>query len=116
LALDRPIHEYPSIQTWIQGLTEQWGEPPSDLDDRLRVVESFCRFVDGEPDRLITESSRDVESGKRIRIKVRRHYSERIAEFQSTLAGDARTKARAANIVRSFFIHNGIFMQAGLQE
>lgn len=109
------IQEHQAIQTWLHGLTEQWGEPPGDFDHRVALVEQFCRFVDQDPDALIAACSREVESGKRIRIKARRLYTEKIAEFQDSLEGDTRAKGRAGNIVRSFFIHNGIFMQAGVQ-
>ena len=82
------------------------------MESRLEVLERFCRFVERDPDAIIAECEREVEGGKRIRIKGRRFYSEQIAEFQAKAPGDARAQARAANVVRSFFIHNGIFMQA----
>jgi hypothetical protein len=115
MALTADIRGYATVQSWIDGLREQWGEEPGDLDKRLEVLERFCRFMDKDPDTLIEDCSRVVESGKRIKIKVRRQYTEKIAEFQGSADGDARAQARAGNIVRSFFIHNGIFMQAGLQ-
>jgi len=116
LALGKPIRDYAAVQVWIQGLTEQWGEAPSDMGARLAVLERFCDFVERDPDSLIQECSREVEGGKRIRIKARRLYSEKIAEFQSSVEGDARSQGRAGNTIRSFLIHNGIFMQAGVQS
>jgi hypothetical protein len=108
--------DYPSVHTWRQGLTEQWGEEPANFADRVATLHSFCAFVESDPDAMIEECTREVESGKRIRIKARRKYSEKIAEFQAAAPGDGRAQARAANTVRSFFIHNGIFMQAGLSD
>lgn len=104
-----------TVRTWLHGLTEQWGEAPSDFDGRLETLSHFCQFVGQEPDALIAACTREVESGKRIRIKERRFYTEKIAEFQESADGDARAKGRAGNVIRSFFIHNGIFMQAGVQ-
>ena len=104
-----------TIQTWLRGLTEQWGEAPSDFDQRVALVGRFCEFVEQDPDAIIATCSREVESGKRIRIKERRLYTDKIAEFQQTVDGDARAQGRAGNVIRSFFIHNGIFMQAGVQ-
>ena len=98
----------------MNGLRELWGEEPADMPDRLAVLQRFCRFVEREPDAIIEECSRDVEGGKRIRIKKRRFYSERIDEFQASVDGDARARARTGNVVRSFMIHNGIFMQGGV--
>lgn len=109
------LKETEAVQTWLRGLTEQWGEAPADFDERVALLARFCEFLEQDPDEIIAACSREVESGKRIRIKERRRYSEKIAEFQDTLEGDARTKGRAGNIIRSFFIHNGIFMQAGIQ-
>jgi hypothetical protein len=99
----------------MQGLRQQWGSEPDDMDHQLEVLERFCRYVDRDPDAIIGECSREVDGGKRIRIKGRRFYSEKIAEFQASASGDARGKARVGNTVRSFLIHNGIFIQAGLQ-
>ena len=104
-----------TVKTWLNGLTEHWGEAPSDFDQRVETLGRFCQFVGQDPDTVIAACSREVESGKRIRIKERRFYTEKIAEFQETLDGDARAKGRAGNVIRSFFIHNGIFMQAGVQ-
>ena len=89
---------------------------PADFERRLELLERFCAFAGRDPDAMIAECTREVESGKRIRIKARRLYSEKIAEFQESAGGDARARARAGNIIRSFFIHNGIFMQAGLSQ
>ncbi len=110
------IRDCATVQTWVRALAEQWGEEPSDLDARIAILQRFCGFVQRDPDALIEECTREVESGKRIRVKARREYTARIADFQATVGGEARAQARAANIVRSFFIHNGIFMQAGLAE
>ena len=104
-----------SVQQWVRGLEEQWGERPSDIDARFTTLSAFSEFTGKAPDEMIAECTREVESGKRIRIKARRLYSDKIAEFQAVAAGDARQQGRAGNTVRSFFIHNGIFMQAGVQ-
>jgi hypothetical protein len=86
------------------------------MTQRLDVLNRFVAFVGKDPDTIIEECTREVESGKRIRIKARREYSEKIAEFQATVEGNPRQQSKAANLVRSFFIHNGIFMQAGLSD
>ena len=92
----------------------QWGEEPADMAARIETLEQFCAFVERGPDAIIEECSREVEGGKRIRIKKRRFYSEKIDEFQGSVHGDARAQTRAGNVVRSFMIHNGIFMQGGV--
>lgn len=107
------IADYASVQQWVRGLKEQWGDDP-DMSQRYDILQSFAAFTGSDPDKMIAECTREVESGKRIRIKARREYSEKIAEFQATIEGNPRQQSKAANHVRSFFIHNGIFMQAGL--
>lgn len=82
---------------------------------RLETLERFCALVERDPDAIIAECAREVEGGKRIRIKKRRFYSEKIEEFQASVKGDTRAQTRAGNMVRSFMIHNGIFMQGGVQ-
>lgn len=113
MALDKPIADYETVQTWQSGLREQWGEEP-DMAARSDALLRFCEFAGTDPDVLIAECTRAVESGKRIRIKARREYSEKIAEFQAASGGTGREQLKLGSTIRSFFIHNGIFMQAGL--
>jgi len=113
VALDKPIAGYETVQTWRNGLLEQWGEEP-DMPARAGALERFCEFTGKDPDTLIAECTREVESGKRIRIKARREYTQKIAEFQAASGGTPREQRKLGNTIRSFFIHNGIFMQAGL--
>ena len=107
------IAEYESVRQWAKGLAEQWGEAP-EMDQRCATLNAFVDLVDKDPDTIIADCTREVDSGKRIRIKARREYSAKIEEFQLSVEGDARKQAKVANYVRSFFIHNGIFMQAGV--
>ncbi len=109
------IADYDSVRQWVRGLEEQWGDEP-DMEQRHAVLQRFADFAGKDPDAMIAECTREVESGKRIRIKARREYTEKIAAFQATVEGNARQQSKAANFVRSFFIYNGIFMQAGLGE
>jgi hypothetical protein len=111
----RGIEDYETVRQWARGLKEQWGDEP-DMTQRLQVLQSFVDLTGRDPDAIIDECTRTVESGKRIRIKARREYTAKIQEFQASIEGNSRQQAKAANYIRSFFIHNGIFMQAGLTE
>ena len=115
MALTKQIGDYASVQAWLQGLREQWGREPEDAASRMHILERFCLFVERDPDTVIQECVREVEGGKRIRVKGRRFYNDKIAEFQGSVDGDSRTRAHWGNTVRSFLIHNGIFLQSGLQ-
>jgi hypothetical protein len=116
VVLAKPAADYAAVKTWRSGLKAQWGEEPADFSDRVALLERFCDLAGRDPDVMIEDCTREVDSGKRIRIKARREYSEKIAEFQASSAGDARAQGRVGNVIRSFFIHNGIFMQAGLAD
>jgi hypothetical protein len=113
-ATRKDIGTQSTVRAWVDGLREQWGEEPADMAARVEILAGFCRLVQQDPDAIIAECSREVEGGKRIRIKKRRFFSEKIDEFQSSVDGDARNQTRAGNVIRSFMIHNGIFMQGGV--
>ena len=115
MAQAKQIRDQATLQTWLQGLRQQWGEEPDDWDGRVQALTAFCAFVEKDPDTVIKECVRQTESGKRIRAKGRRFYNDKIAEWQASLPGDRPARARAGNAVRSFLIHNGIFLQSGLQ-
>ena len=115
MAQGRRIRDQATVRTWLQGLREQWGEDPADWEDSLEALAGFCAFVSKDPDTVIKECVRESESGKRISVKGRRFYNQKIAEWQASLPGDSLAQRRAGNAVRSFLIHNGIFLQSGLQ-
>ena len=115
MAQAHQIRDQATVQTWLRGLREQWGEEPSDWEDRLEALAGFCAFVSKHPDAVIEECVRESDSGKRISVKGRRFYNDKVAEWQASLAGDRAAQVRAGNAVRSFLIHNGIFLQSGLQ-
>ena len=43
------------MQTWLQGLREQWGEEPDDWERRLKALAGFCAFAEKDPDTVIKE-------------------------------------------------------------
>jgi hypothetical protein len=111
-----PMSEYAAVKTWLEDLRQQWGtDPLQDDPDCVQAVERFCRFVDKDPDAMIRECFIRKEGQKKISYKGRTFYYNKIAEFQDSLDEEARNKVRIGNHVRSFFIHNGVFMQSGMQ-
>lgn len=109
--LSKPIGEYDSVKDWFDGYEQSWGRRDNEEPYKLEVLESFCRFVAKDPDTMIAECLRPLEDGyKKIRPKTRRNYIARIEEFEAGEQGGRR----AANVVRSFLIHNGVAMSADI--
>ena len=102
---------YKTVQTWIAGVHEQSGVSPENDAKRLQMLAEFCARIEKDPDQMIDECLRDVEGGKKIRIKGRRFYAEKIAEFEQQAEGSPGEKRQKANHVRSFLIHNGVLLQ-----
>jgi len=115
MTLTKAIGEYETARTWFEGLRRQWGEEPSDWEERLKALAAFCAFAEKDPDTMVSECLRESASGMRISAKGRRFYNDKIAEWQESVPGDRAAQGRAGNAVRSFLIHNGIFLQAGIQ-
>jgi hypothetical protein len=116
-APDKPIDSYESVKTWFKGLKEQSGIEPGEDPSRLAILGEFCEFAGLDPDEavracLLVKEGRDTK----ISIKGRRAMAERIAEFQERDQSlNSRDRAKRGNTVRSFLIHNGILLQAGMQ-
>ena len=107
------LRDQKTVRTWYEGLRTQSNVDPDATLDRLEILARFCQRVGQTPDEIVGDCVRETEQGARLRPKARRRYVEEIVEFQRTAPGDAREQARCANTIRSFLIHNGIFLQAG---
>lgn len=108
--------EYASVQTWIEGLQKHWGgDPVSDDPDRLPALEAFCRYANVAPDQIINETTMIKDGEKRIRTKGRERYAALIDNWQATLEGSRARRGKLGNAVRSFLIHNGVLLAAGMQ-
>lgn len=95
-----------SVRRWLESRAGLWGIR-SINDDLLEWLERFCREVDKEPDALIDECLRPATDSDSLvlRTRARRRYIDAIERFEQETASRA-----AANVVRSFFIHNGVAM------
>ena len=112
----KPLLDYASVQTWLDGLRQHWGgDPVSDDPERLPMLEAFCRWVNRDPDQVIKETTMIKDGERRIRVQGRNRYAALIAEWQDTVEGSRIRKAKWGNTVRSFLIHNGVLLQSGIQ-
>jgi len=112
----KPLLEYVSVQTWMEGLAQHWGgDPLTDEPERLPMLEAFCRYANRDPDQIIKETTMIKDGEKRIRTKGRERYSTLIDEWQAMQEGSRIRKGKWGNTVRSFLIHNGVLLAAGMQ-
>ena len=112
----RPLTEYASVQAWLDGLKQHWGgDPVTDDPDRMPMLEAFCVYANRDPDQIIKETTMIKDGEKRIRTKGRERYAALIDEWQATIEGSRIRKGKAGNTVRSFLIHNGVLLAAGMQ-
>jgi hypothetical protein len=105
------LHEDKTVQAWLEGVHEQSGVSPDSDAQRIAILAEFCAFVDKEPGQVIDECIRDVEGGKKIRVKGRRFYAQKVQEFEQQGEGSPSQKRQKANYIRSFLIHNGVLLQ-----
>lgn len=109
-----------TIQRWFDQLTDS-GDA---RQEKLAVLEEFCRFCNETPDALIAslfratpkpepgeDSSEPIagagQYGPRIKLKRRRQVIEWIEAFEPEHGGRP-----SGNVVRSFLIHNGVALTA----
>lgn len=113
----RPLAEYASVATWLDGLRRHWGgDPANDDPERLPMLEAFCRYAGRDPDQVIKETTMIKNGERRIRVKGRQRYADLIDEWQASIEGSRIRKAKWGNTVRSFLIHNGVLLQSGVQS
>ena len=115
MTIDRPIENYRTVGVWFEDYKKQWAGRAEDLTSRLDILRRFCEFVGKDPDSVIQECLHTSEGQTKISIRGRRYYDDMIREFQESVEGDARLRIHCGNTIRSFLIHNGIFLQSGLQ-
>ena len=113
----RPMLEYASVQTWIDGLRQHWGgDPVADDPERLPALEAFCRYANVDPDAIIKQTTMLKDGERRIRIKGRERYAALIDEWQAKIEGSRTRRGKFGNIVRSFLIHNGVLLASGMER
>jgi hypothetical protein len=110
----RDLREYATVQTWYTGLREQSHVDPDADPLRLEALRGFCEFVGKDPDTIIRECLREVGDQVKLSYKGRRHYASKIAEFEQHASNThySSERSRIGSNLRSFLIHNGIFLQA----
>ena len=102
----------PAVQKWLESLRKRGGEEVSLDDERVKLVKGFCEYVAKSPDEVVDYCwLRNRKDGLRsISSKRRKETSGQIEEYISQTGRTGYQATVAANTVRSFLIHNGVFM------
>jgi RNase H-fold protein (predicted Holliday junction resolvase) len=75
------MQDSPAVQKWLESLRKRSGEEISLHDERVKLVKGFCEYVGKTPDEVVDYC------------------------WLRNRKDDV-----AANTIRSFLIHNGVFM------
>ena len=78
----------------------------------LELLGGFCEATGQGPEELVASCFRVTKEGDRkISIKGRRAVQEAIESFIAKRGETGHAAVAAGNVLRSFLIHNGVFMQ-----
>jgi len=108
--LEKPIKSYESVQVWLESYARFWGSALEE-EESFETLARFCDLVNKDPDGIIGDCLRPQEEGDRLLLstRARRRYIEQIQEFERQ-----EGSRHKANIIRSFFIHNGVAMNPSI--
>ena len=109
------LAEYKTVQKWLKGVHYQSPASTTTDADRLSTLLKFCQLAEKDPDTIIAECFRAPKEGdawKHIKFKTRRSYSALIDQAQEEIFSGGAAGRQRGSIIRSFFIHNGVSMQA----
>jgi hypothetical protein len=109
------LAEYRTVQNWLKGVHLQSPASTTTDEDRLNTLLKFCNLAEKDPETIIADCFRAQNEGevwKRIKFKTRRTYSALIDQAEVQLFGGGTAGRQRGSIIRSFFIHNGVSMQA----
>jgi hypothetical protein len=109
------LAEYKTVQKWLKGVHDQSPASTTTDTDRLSTMLKFCQLAEKDPDTIIADCFRAQQEGdvwKRIKFKTRRAYSALIDQAEEQLFGGGAAGRQRGSMIRGFFIHNGVSMQA----
>ncbi len=99
-----------ATRAWLSSRAAYWG-PGASQAGFVETLAEFCEFAGKMPDEILSECLRPSKEGGALvlRVRARRQYIDAIERFE------AQTGSRkAANVVRSFLIYNGVAMNPSI--
>jgi hypothetical protein len=111
----------PGIES--QASVKQWAaaagfdhDPAEVRERKFRILAGFCAKVDKSPDELVAFCIlRKKATGERfLSVKRREAVNGWLDEFAAEQGWTGKQAVADANVVRSFLIHNGVFIQGSV--
>ena len=103
--------ESPSVARWFASAGYD-QDPPAEQEERVAFLTEFCRHLGKAPDELVAGCLRTTKQGDTaISAKGRNAVQTAIDEFVASTGRTDRDAVVAGNALRSFLIHNGVFIQ-----
>jgi len=106
--------------TESQGSVRQWAagagldhDPAEARERKLGILSDFCARVGKQPDELVAFCIlRKKATGERfLSVKRREAVNDWLDKFAAEQGWTGKEAVVNANVVRSFLIHNGVFIQ-----
>jgi hypothetical protein len=110
--MNHDIESHGSVKQWAASAAHH-EDPPEAREQKLRILADFCAKVEKEPDELVAFCIlRKKETGERfLSVKRRETVNNWLDEFAAEQGWAGKQAVTNANVVRSFLIHNGVFIQ-----
>jgi hypothetical protein len=105
------IANEPMVRRWFEsaGLDD---DPEAEKERRLGLLAEFCDHTGQPPSELVTGLLRTTKAGDTaISAKRREAMNATIDEFVEKGGHTGKDAVVTGNIIRSFLVHNGIFIQ-----
>ena len=96
------LKQYPSVARWIELTQDSSLRPARDWNRRLGYLSGFCESKGIDPDTLIKESLSDG--------KAKNGHLRDMKQWVASLPGSDRDRHEAENMIRHFFMKNGMRM------
>jgi hypothetical protein len=100
-----------TVRRWFASAALE-GAPEEDKLRRLVLLADFCRHSGQSPDELVAGLLRTTKTGDTaISAKRRKAMNATIDQFVAVRGLDGKDAVVTGNTLRSFLVHNGIFIQ-----
>ena len=98
------LRDYKTVQKWLEEKPMGFQPVKEDPEKKLALLQAYLDHIGVDPDTLIATSTDLVPTGS----KVRNGHLKSLKVWVSGLDMSESAKTRTENLIRGFFIKNGI--------